>query len=98
MNRSIQSLYFRIDKPFRDWIEGIKPTDTKDEKILEWRDTLRKLVLLHINEFMKNSNPRDFTGTIIKNKKSGNEYTLNIAIAFNSFMQKFNNKLPKKEV
>lgn len=98
VNRSIQSLYFRIDKPFRDWIEGIKPTDTKDEKILEWRDTLRKLVLLHINEFMKNSNPRDFTGTIIKNKKSGNEYTLNIAIAFNSFMQKFNNKLPKKEV
>lgn len=78
-NQKLDELYFKIDKPFRKWIGGIKDSDEKDEKIREWKVTLKKLVVESADKIMDVATERDFMGI----KKGGN--VENIATAYNSF-------------
>ena len=78
-NQELEKLYFKIDKPFREWIGSIKDSDEKDEKIREWKECLKKLVIESADEIMEVATERDFMGI----KKGGN--IENIAIAYNSF-------------
>ena len=80
--QKLEELYFKIDKPFREWIGGIKDSDEKDEKIREWKECLKKLVIESADEIMEVATDRDFIGI----KKGGN--IENIAIAYNSFINK----------
>ena len=79
-NQKLDELYFKIDKPFREWIGGIKDSDEKDEKIREWKECLKKLVVESADEIMEVATERDFMGI----KKGGN--VENIATAYNSFI------------
>lgn len=87
-------LYFRIDKPFRDWLADIDCKDNKDAKEQEWYAKLRKIIHIQIYEFLKNASLRDFIGVVIKDKKNKNKEN-NIAIALNILMASVNKKLPK---
>lgn len=82
-------LYFKIDKPFKDWLAKIDCTDNKDEKEQEWYTELRQIIRIQVYEFIKNASLRDFIGVVIKDKEK------NIALALNMFMASVNKKLPK---
>lgn len=82
-------LYFKIDKPFRDWLADIDCEDNKDAKEQEWYAKLRKIIHIQIDEVTKNSSSRDFIGVVVKDKEK------NIALALNMFMVSVNKKLPK---
>lgn len=78
-SQKVEELYFKIDKPFRDWIGSIKDEDDKDEKIREWKTILKKLTFEAADEIIGVGDNRDLFG-IEKDDK-----ILNISTADNSF-------------
>ena len=78
-SQKVEELYFKIDKPFRDWIGSIKDDDDKDEKIREWKTTLKKLVFEAADEIIGVGDNRDLIGI----EKDGK--ILNISTVDNSF-------------
>ena len=78
-SQKVEELYFKIDKPFRDWIGSIKDEDDKDEKIREWKTILKKLTFEAADEIIGVGDNRDLFGI----EKDGK--TLNISTADNSF-------------
>lgn len=82
-----ESLYYELDKPFRDWLASIDYKDNKDEKIEEWYKNLKKIAISQAEKIVADSGPRDFTGII------ENDSVRNIATAFNFFMARINKEL-----
>lgn len=78
-SQKVEELYFKIDKPFRDWIGSIKDDDDKDEKIREWKTILKKLTFEAVDEIIGVGDNRDLFGI----EKDGK--ILNISTADNSF-------------
>ena len=78
-SQKVEELYFKIDKPFRDWIGSIKDEDDKDEKIREWKTILKKLTFEAADEIIGVGDNRDLFGI----EKDGK--ILNISTADNSF-------------
>lgn len=78
-SQKVEELYFKIDKPFRDWIGSIKDQDDKDEKIREWKTILKKLTFEAADEIIGVGDNRDLFGI----EKDGK--ILNISTADNSF-------------
>lgn len=78
-SQKVEELYFKIDKPFRDWIGSIKDEDDKDEKICEWKTILKKLTFEAVDEIIGVGDNRDLFGI----EKDGK--ILNISTADNSF-------------
>lgn len=83
----IETMYYEIDKPFRDWLSTIGYEDNKDEKVETWYKNLKKLVIVQAKKILKNAAPRDVTGI------TENDRAKNIATAFDSFMIRINQKL-----
>lgn len=88
------ALYFKIDKPFKDWLANIDCKDNKDAKEQEWYTELRQILCIQVYEFIKNASLRDFIGVVIKDKKNKDKEN-NIAIALNIFMASVNKRLPR---
>lgn len=82
-----ESLYYELDKPFRDWLASIDYNDNKDEKTEEWNKELKKITISQAEKIMADSSPRDFTGIV------ENDSVRNIATAFNFFMARINKEL-----
>lgn len=78
-SQKVEELYFKIDKPSRDWIGSIKDEDDKDEKIREWKTILKKLTFEAADEIIGVGDNRDLFGI----EKDGK--ILNISTADNSF-------------
>ncbi|MDO5028611.1 MAG: type I-E CRISPR-associated protein Cse1/CasA [Bacillota bacterium] len=90
-NRKIEELYYLVDQPFREWISSIEKDDDKDLKILEWRKTLKKIIIREADRIVAEGTNRDFRG-IEKNDK-----TMNIATAYSYFKHFLNKNLIVKE-
>lgn len=82
-----ESLYYELDKPFRNWLASIYYEDNKDEKTEEWYKDLKKIAISQAEKIVADSGPRDFTGII------ENDSVRNIATAFNFFMARINKEL-----
>ena len=89
VSEEIKKMYSIIDSAFKEWLASIKPSDSKEAKIIEWYSQLRKMVLNRVEELFECSTVRDLTG--IKNKK-GIE---NIAVKYWEFVNTINKKLVK---
>lgn len=75
-----EDLYQKIDQSFRDWLYGIKESDSMNDKALEWYSVLERAIRESGEEICRQISQRDLKG-IIKNGKS-----LNIATAYNAFV------------
>lgn len=91
VNEEVQKLYFQIDQPFNQWLSSLRPDDSPDDRIIEWRGALKKIVLRQANQLVKEAGPRDYTG-IVENEK-----IKNIATVYNSFIYFLNLGLQVKE-
>ncbi len=96
VNQHVEQMYFLIDQPFRDWLSSIRVNDLKSEKIFEWREILRKLVLNQAERIIAEAGPRDYTG-IVADEADGRKETKNIAISYRRFRGAIYRQLPKKE-
>lgn len=81
INTEIEKLYTTVDAPFKKWISNLKNEDSIEEKINEWKYTLKNIIERHINVFLDNSSIRDYKG-IEKNGK-----LKNIITSYNQFMK-----------
>lgn len=77
-NQMVETLYFKIDQPFRQWLSSIQPEEEKDTKIKEWRILLKKLVKAEAEDVLSQGGTRDYLGI----EKDGR--IKNIATAYNS--------------
>lgn len=91
-NQRIESFYYQIDKPFRDWLYSINKDDSKDGKIFEWRKTLKEIIKTEAKQLIENANNRDYMG--IETKEGGIK---NIATSYNSFLYFLEKQLSTKE-
>lgn len=83
-DRVCQDAYFAVDMPFREWLAAIKPEDNKDEKIIEWKDILKKIIFEQADKLLENATNRDFLGKKIS-EKGKSEEIYNIMHAYNKF-------------
>lgn len=82
-----ESLYYELDKPFRDWLASIDYEDSMDQKTGLWYKELKIITIRQAEKIVADSGPRDFTGII------ENDSVRNIATAFNFFMARINKEL-----
>lgn len=88
VNRKVEEFYFNVDQPFRDWLAYLQPYDSKDEKVFEWRRTLKQIALQQAESVLVGAGPRDYTGITREDK------IMNIATVYNRFRYRLNEKLP----
>lgn len=82
-----ESLYYELDKPFRDWLANIDYEDSMDEKTNAWYKELKKITISQAEKIVAESGPRDFIGIV------EDDSVRNIATAFNFFMARINKEL-----
>lgn len=90
INKTISHVYFLLDRPFRDWLAGINPSDSKNECCDRWRTTVRQLLEKEASQMVANANTRDLNGITITEKASGAATTKNIITAYNAFIYRLN--------
>lgn len=90
INRTISHVYFLLDRPFRDWLAGINPSDSKNECCDRWRTTVRQLLEKEASQMVANANTRDLNGITVTEKTSGVATTKNIITAYNAFIYRLN--------
>ena len=83
----IELMYFKIDKPFRDWLTEIDYKDNKDEKELIWKNKLKKLIIKQAETIMEQACSKDFIGIIEDSTAK------NIVTAYNKLMLYINKEL-----
>lgn len=90
INKTISHVYFLLDRPFRDWLAGINPSDSKNECCDRWRATVKQLLEKEASQMVANANTRDLNGITITEKASGAATTKNIITAYNAFIYRLN--------
>lgn len=89
--RETGELYQDIDEPFRRWLLQIDPEDSKEKKIMEWKQRLKKIVKWRAQAIVQQAGSRDFTGI----ERDG--HTLNVATAYRDFVWKIDRKIGREE-
>ncbi|MCD1147302.1 type I-E CRISPR-associated protein Cse1/CasA [Peptoniphilus sp. KCTC 25270] len=85
VNQKVEEMYFLVDSPFRDWIEGIEPENSKEEKLQEWKNILRKIVQREAEKMAMEGTSRDYVGIEKRISETRSEYK-NIPLSYNSFL------------
>lgn len=85
IDKQTEDLYAVIDRPFREWLEAIRPEDDKDAQIKLWKESLKRLVSRQARQIFEEANHRDFVG--IMDDKG---HIKNIATAYNWFCARLN--------
>lgn len=80
-------MYSIIDPAFKEWISLIGPDDSKEAKIKEWYNQLKKLVLDRGEELFENSTTRDLIGIQTETKVE------NIATQYWQFVYRVNKRI-----
>lgn len=67
----MESIYYRIDKPFKSWMYSIKFDENKDEKEKQWLKIFKDIISDEIDEICCNLSNRFYIGREVeeKNKK-----------------------------
>lgn len=91
-NNLLQEAYYAIDYPFRRWLISLEVQDDKEEKISEWREQLKVLLIEQADKLVETAGPRDYRGYIYPQT----DKYVNIAIAYNNFIYWLNQGLELK--
>lgn len=69
-------LYYRLDKPFREWLRNINPDDDSESKadiIKRWQDTAIKTAFDYCDELAENASETAVVGHFVSSKSSDKE-------------------------
>ncbi len=87
-NKLIQEAYYKVDLPFRQWLKSLEVNQDKEERILKWRLTLKKIIQGQADFLVQSAGHRDYKGVFGKDKPFKN-----IATAYNQFAYWLNKNL-----
>ncbi|MDD5921805.1 MAG: type I-E CRISPR-associated protein Cse1/CasA [Eubacteriales bacterium] len=62
IEKETTEMYAIIDPAFKEWLSKIQPTDSKETRIFEWKEQLKKLVLRRGESLFENSTVKDLVG------------------------------------
>ncbi|NCD09189.1 MAG: type I-E CRISPR-associated protein Cse1/CasA [Negativicutes bacterium] len=78
--------YFKLDLPFRRWLETIDPAkDTKEQMCDCWRNELKMIVERLGKDLIADAGPKSIVGRYIKEKNKETERLCTAASAYNFF-------------
>ena len=80
--------YSRLNTPFLNWLASIKSTDSKVEKVIQWKRQLYRIALNSAQERFNRATNKEFIG-----KDEDNQNIENIFTLYNKFKGQLNNKL-----
>lgn len=63
---AVSQFYFRVDRPFRQWLEALDPAGDVDAAIDDWRETARGIALKLGDELARAAGPAAFVGRMGK--------------------------------
>lgn len=63
---AVSQFYFRVDRPFRQWLEALDPAGDVDAAIDDWRETARGIALKLGDELARAAGPAAFIGRMGK--------------------------------
>lgn len=78
--------YERLNVPFKQWLAGLSNNDDRDEKELQWKQKVKKIVLSLAEELTQSSTSRDISGITTTDKgttKVQNIFTANNYLRYN---------------
>jgi CRISPR system Cascade subunit CasA len=85
-NAAKEQTYFRLDTPFRRWLERINPErDSMEETCNQWREQARRIVRALGKELVAQSGPQAFVGRVVMDKKK-KEQRYTAPEAYNQFL------------
>lgn len=62
ISKATGQFYDQLNEPFNNWLASLNGDDDRDERIIEWKRRLKRIVLAAANEVMRSSSPRDIIG------------------------------------
>ena len=87
-NKLILQTYYEVDSPFRFWLNSLEVNQDKEERIQEWRLSLREIIRKQAVFLVQSAGHRDYKGVF----KEGKPFK-NIATAYNQFNYWLNKNL-----
>ena len=68
-------IYYRLDEPFRIWLEQLNPDDPDelDDLRKQWREQSEKIVMTYGKELADSAGPQAFIGRYVDQKENGKE-------------------------
>lgn len=88
-NTAKEQAYYRINQPFRRWLERIDPhkdDDKKDELCNQWWEQAKGIIQGLGKEMVNQSGPQAFAGRVEKDERTGKEYRYTAPEAYNRFL------------
>lgn len=86
-NIAKEQAYFRIDMPFRRWLEGINPNqDSMNGACIQWWEQEKKIIRALGRELVNQTGPQAFIGRSKMDEKKKNEYHYAAPEAYNYFL------------
>ncbi len=79
-NKLILQAYYGVDLPFRLWLNSLEVNQDKEERIHEWRLSLRAIIRKQADFLAQSAGHRDYKGIF-----KGDKPLKNIATAYNQF-------------
>lgn len=87
VSNQVGEVYQKIDMPFRTWLENIQPDDSKEARISEWKQILKKIVEQQAEVFVSHCESGDYRGIVTNEGK-----IKNIVTAYQTFRRRMNRK------
>lgn len=88
LNRETEEVYQEVDEPFHQWLRQLKPEDSKEEKVLQWKTILRRIVWQRAQDLVLRAGTREYRGI----EKQGAQ--VNIVTAYLKFMGRLGHTIP----
>lgn len=88
INKYMEDIYYRIDKPFKEWMYSIKFDENKDEKEKQWLEIFKGVILDEVDKICCSLSSKFYVGREIENKTK-KEY-VNIEILYNDLERELN--------
>ena len=86
-NIAKEQTYFRLDMPFRHWLEGIDPNrDSMDKACNRWWEEEKRIVRSIGRELVNQCGPQAFVGRSVKDERKNQEYLYTAPEVYNRFL------------
>ena len=87
--RGMEQFYYQIDAPFRNWMDGISASASKEEKVQAWKEELKAMLMRFGDDLLRGGSPRDYSGIVYEDGNSAPRVKNN-ATVYHSFMRNLN--------
>ena len=87
--REIEHFYYLIDASFRNWLDSISASESKEEKVREWKAECKAALMRFVDDLLKGGSSRDYRGIVYEDGNSSSRVKNN-ATVYHSFMRNLN--------